>query len=99
MYEVPNKVGKMTTNVYVKDVLPMILDDFRSRLTPHQDKDSAHNSKATHNWAKKHGLSIITGPGKSPDFSIIESQAQRLKRKPTEHTRAETRHGFITQGL
>jgi hypothetical protein len=82
MYEVPNKVGKMTTDVYIKHVLPTILDDFRSKgLTLYQDKDSAHNSRATRSWAKKHGLSIITGPGNSPDFSIIESQAQGLKRK------------------
>ena len=72
----------MTTNVYIKIVLPAILDDFRSRgLTLYQDKDSAHNSKATLMWAKKQGLSILTGPGKSPDFSIAESQAQGLKRK------------------
>ena len=28
MYEVLNKVGKMTTDVYIKHVLLMILDDF-----------------------------------------------------------------------
>jgi hypothetical protein len=50
-------------------------------LTLYQDKDSAHNSKATHEWAKRNSLSIITGPGKSPDFSISKSQAQGLKRE------------------
>ena len=45
----------------------------------YQDKDSAHASKGTKKWAKRHGLKLITGPGNSLDFLIIESMAQLLK--------------------
>jgi len=31
-------------------------------------------------WAKQNNLSILTLPGKSPDFSIMESMAMPLKR-------------------
>ena len=66
----------MTTDIYIKYVLLKILDDFQSKgLTLYQDKDSVYNLIVIHTWAKKYSLLIITGPGKSPDFSIAESQA------------------------
>ena len=80
-YEVSNKVGKMTTNVYTEIILPAILDDLLDRgLTLYQDKYSAHKSNTTITWPKNHNLPLITAPGASPDFSMIESQAHSLKR-------------------
>ena len=80
-YEVPNKVGKMTTKVYTEVILPQLLDELRDQgLTLCQDADSAHNSRATIAWAKKHDLSLLTLPGVSPDFSILESMAHPLKK-------------------
>jgi hypothetical protein len=80
-YKVDNNVGKMTTKVYIETVLPALLEDLISRgLTLCQDADSAHISKATIAWAKRNSLPILTLPGKSPDFSIIESMAMPLKR-------------------
>jgi hypothetical protein len=43
--------------------------------------DSVHNSAATKAWAKKHSLLLITLPGLSPDFFIMESIAEELKKK------------------
>ena len=81
-YTVPNGVGKMTTKVYTKQILPQLLDDFKSKgMTLCHDKDSAHDSKGTTAWIKEHDLSVITLPGVSPDFSIFESLASTLKRK------------------
>jgi hypothetical protein len=66
----------MTTKIYIEVILPQILEDFQEQgLTLCQDADSAHNSKATIAWAKKHSLSLLTLPGVSPDFSILESMA------------------------
>jgi hypothetical protein len=81
-YKVPNKVGKMTTKAYTEEVLPACLQDLKDRgLTLCQDADSAHTAKATEAWAEKNGLNLITLPGVSPDFSILESMAHPLKRK------------------
>jgi DDE superfamily endonuclease len=80
-YEVPNKVGKMNTKVYTEHILPQILEDFKERgLTLCQDADSAHTSEVTKAWAEEHNLPILTLPGVSPDFSILESMAHPLKR-------------------
>lgn len=81
-YEVPgNSVGKMTTKVYTEEILPAIKDDLLLRgLTLWQDKDSAHDSKATKAWFKKNNVSYITSPGNSPDLSIFESYAHPLKK-------------------
>jgi hypothetical protein len=80
-YEVPNTVGKMTTKVYTEVILPAILEDLKERgLTLCQDADSAHDSKDTKAWAKRNGLDLITLPGVSQDFSILESMAHPLKR-------------------
>jgi hypothetical protein len=47
-YKVPNNVGKTTTKVYTKHILPMIKDDLLDRgLTLCQDHDLAHTSKIT----------------------------------------------------
>jgi transposase InsO family protein len=77
---VPNSVGKMNIKCYTEQVLPQIIKDLKERgLALYQDKDSAHASEGTKKWAEKYGLKLITGPGNSPDFSIIESMAQPLK--------------------
>lgn len=81
-YEVPNKVGKMTSDVYIRTILPTIQGDLiRLGLTLCQDKDSAHNSHTTRAWAKKQSLELLTLPGCSPDFSILETLASPLKRR------------------
>jgi hypothetical protein len=81
-YEVPNSVGKMTTEVYTKVVLPSLQDKLLDQgLTLCHNADSAHTSKATVKWAKDNGVSLITLPGVSPDFSILESMAHPIKRK------------------
>lgn len=81
-YNAGNSVGKMNTDCYIKDLLPQLLDDFKDLgLTLGQDVDSAHNSAATKAWAKKNGLPLITLPGLSLDFSIMESMAGELKKK------------------
>jgi hypothetical protein len=72
----------MTAKVYTEVILPTIKDDLLSRgLTLIQDADSAHTCKATTAWIQKHGLSIITLPGVSPDLSILELMANPIKRK------------------
>jgi hypothetical protein len=81
-YEVPNKVGKMTTKVYTEVILPGLLEELKEQgLTLCQDADSAHTSKSTIAWAKKNDLPLITLPGVSPDFSILESMAHPLKQQ------------------
>jgi hypothetical protein len=81
-YKVPNKVGKMTTKVYTEHILPAIKEDLEEQgLILCQDADSAYVSKGTTAWAEKHNLPLLTLPGKSPDLSILESEAHDLKRK------------------
>ena len=51
-------------------------------------------------WAKQNNLSILTLPGKSPDFSIMESMAMPLKRAfhaihSTTHKKALDRFNHI----
>ena len=81
-YKVPNSVGKMTTEVYIQHILPSIRDELLDQgLTLCHDADSAHTSKATINWAKDNRIPLITLPGVSPDFSILEAIAHPIKRK------------------
>jgi hypothetical protein len=81
-YEVPNTVGKMTTKVYTEVILPQIKEDLiREGLTLCQDADSAHTSKGTLKYAQEHGIKLLTLPGVSPDFSIVETMARPLKRQ------------------
>jgi hypothetical protein len=71
----------MTIIVYTSVILPQVLEDLQERgLTLCQDADSAHTSKTTLAWAKQHNLPLITLPGVSPDFSILESMAHPLKK-------------------
>jgi hypothetical protein len=80
-YEVSNKVGKMNIKVYTKHILPQILKDFKERgLTLCQDADSAYISEVTKAWAEEHNLPLLTLPGVSPDFFILELMAYPLKR-------------------
>jgi len=72
----------MTTKVYTTVVLPLLRVELLDQgLTLCQDADSAHTSKATLKWARDNHISLITLPGVSPDFSILESMAHPLKRK------------------
>ncbi|TVY57689.1 hypothetical protein LCER1_G002685 [Lachnellula cervina] len=81
-YKVSNSVGKMTTKVYIEQILPLLLADFqRLGLTLIQDADSAHKSAGTIAWAKKNHLPLLTLPGVSPDFSILETLAHPLKKQ------------------
>ena len=77
-YTVPNKVGKMTGEVYIQ-ILKELGSDLNG-ITLWQDKDLAHNSKVVKNYIKAQGLSIITSPGNSPDLSIIETMAYLIKK-------------------
>lgn len=79
-YKVPN-VGKMTTAVYINDILPQIVNDFQEQgLTLCQDANLAHQSKATLEWANNNNLPLITLPSVSPDFSIAKMMANLLKK-------------------
>lgn len=81
-YQVPNKVGKINTKAYTQQILPKLLNKFKEEgIVLCQDTDSAHKSEAIIKWAKDNGLELITLPGCSPDFSIIESLAHTIKRK------------------
>jgi DDE superfamily endonuclease len=77
-YTVPNKVGKMTAEVYV-EILKELGGDLDG-ITLWQDKDSAHDSKVVIDYVKARGLSIITSPGNSPDLSIMETMAHPVKK-------------------
>jgi hypothetical protein len=81
-YEVPNAVGKMTTKVYTEVILPTLKDELLEQgLTLCHDANSAHTSKATKRYCADIWISLITLPGVSPDFSILESMANPIKRK------------------
>ncbi|XTI82909.1 hypothetical protein V2W45_1226812, partial [Cenococcum geophilum] len=81
-YEVPNLVGKMTTEVYTKVVLFSLQDELLDYgLTLYYNADLAYISKAIIKWAKDNGVSLITLPGVSPDFSILKLMAHPIKRK------------------
>lgn len=81
-YDVPgHSVGKMTTEVYITQILLAIKDDLLDHgLTFYQDKDSTHNSASTKAWFKKSSAPYITLPGNSPDISIFESYTHPLKK-------------------
>lgn len=81
-YVVDNNVGKMNSKVYTEHILPSIRQELSDRgLTLVQDADSAHKSSATLNWIERNSMSVITLPGASPDFSILETIVLSLKRK------------------
>ena len=81
-YKVPNSVGKIITEVYIKAILPSICNKLLDQgLTLCHNADSAHTSKATIKWAKDNRIYLITLPGVSPDFSILEAIAHPIKRK------------------
>ncbi|TVY91436.1 hypothetical protein LAWI1_G002132 [Lachnellula willkommii] len=78
-YDCGNTNGKIKTEVYLQ-ILRQLLPDMDG-ITLCQDKDSAYNSAAVKAWAEEEGLNLLTLPGKSPDFSIMESLAHPIKRK------------------
>jgi hypothetical protein len=48
LYKVPNKVGKITTKVYIKVILPLTLKDLKEKgLTLCQDADLVYDLKET----------------------------------------------------
>lgn len=56
---------------------------FRSQdLVLVHDSDSAHLAYETDRWVKVNGLKVLQLPRVSPDFSVFESLAAPLKRKP-----------------
>ncbi|PQE18222.1 hmg box protein [Rutstroemia sp. NJR-2017a WRK4] len=80
-YNTGNSNGKMNSRVY-KQILSQLLDEFkRDGITLCQDVDSAHKSKETKAWIEEHNFPMITLPGVSPDFSILESMAHPIKKK------------------
>ncbi|PQE18261.1 hypothetical protein CJF30_00010973 [Rutstroemia sp. NJR-2017a BBW] len=71
----------MNSRVY-KQILSTHLDEFkRDGITLCQDVDSAHKSEETKDWIDEHEFPMITLPGVSPDFSILESMAHPIKKK------------------
>ena len=65
----------MEQNTYI-EILQQLLADpewQQQGLTLIQDKSSDHISKKVTKFCEKEGLSTITLPGNSPDFSILES--------------------------
>ena len=82
-YKVSNDVGKMEQNVYI-EILKQLLTDpewQRQGLTLVQDKDSAHTAKKATKFCEKQGLSTITFPGNSLDFSILETMTRTYKKR------------------
>lgn len=82
-YEVTNDVGKMETDTYIKILEELNADlEWRQQgLTLVQDADSAHTAKKVKTWFKENNFPYITLPGKSPDFSILETMASVYKRR------------------
>lgn len=82
-YEVNNDVGKMETNPYIQILTELKADKEwqKQGLTLVQDADSAHTANQVKTWCKKNNFASITLPGKSPDFSILESMASIYKRR------------------
>ncbi|PVH68381.1 hypothetical protein DL98DRAFT_522798 [Cadophora sp. DSE1049] len=81
-YDTGKAGGKMNSKCYTEQILPQILDDFRSQgLILVHDSDSAHLSEETTRWVKSNNLKVLTLPGVSPDFSVFESFAAPLKKR------------------
>src|SRR5437868_8232102 len=54
--------GKMTSKVYLEQILPQIITDFkRLDLVLYEDQDSAHTSMELRKWCKENGLTVIKG--------------------------------------
>ena len=82
-YEVSNDVGKMEIDPYIRILEELEADKEwqKQGLVLVQDADSAHTANRVKTWCKKHDFASITLPGKSPDFSILESMASVYKRR------------------
>lgn len=97
-YDCGNSNGKMNTATYIKILEQLIPDMYGKTLC--QDKDSAHNSTARTKWAKDHDFNLLTLPGKSPDFSIIECMAHPIKRMfHAKRTASNGCFGSVHEGL
>lgn len=71
-YELPNKVGKITTKAYTEVILQAIVQDLQDQgLTLSQDADPAHLSKSSLAYAEKNNLFMLTLPDVSPDSSVF----------------------------
>jgi hypothetical protein len=75
-YDIGSPNGKMTTKVYL-ELLKQLKPDLDGIIF-YQDKDSVYSSKAVAKWAKEEGIDLLTLPGKSPDFSIMEQRLSIL---------------------
>ena len=80
-YKSGNSNGKISSKVYIEQVLPTIEEDLRRLdLTLYQDSDFSHGSYIVKAWAIKHSLILLNLPHLSPDLSIQESIANGLKK-------------------
>jgi len=72
----------MTTKVYTEVVLPLLKDElWEHNLNLYHDADSIYISRAIKKYYSDNQIPLITLPGVSPDFSILESMAHPIKRK------------------
>jgi hypothetical protein len=81
-YKSTNSNGKMTTAIYIDQILPQIKDELRERgLILYQDRDSAHTSSKTIRYLESNGIDFVNSPAKSPDLSVMETWVAPLRRK------------------
>jgi hypothetical protein len=82
LYIIPNKIRKITTEIYTKYILFIIFPDLQKKdLILIQNIDLVYKNQVTITWATKYYLPLIILPGVSPDLFIIESIVRFLKRK------------------
>lgn len=81
-YNAGNKNGKMSTECYLRDILPYLRDDLRDNgYTLFQDADGAHKSKKVLKWFQDNDIKTIINCAQSPDFSIAETEAGIVKKR------------------
>ena len=83
-YETSHSNGKMTSKVFIQEILPKLQSELLSRggeWTLYMDRDSSHTSQKTLNYMHLHGWDYILGCSKSPDLSIMETWVSPLKEK------------------
>jgi hypothetical protein len=78
IYTVPNKVGKITAEVYI-EILKELGCNLK-RITLWQEKNSAYDSKLVLEYVKAYSISVITSLGNSPDLLIMETIAYPVKK-------------------
>lgn len=78
-YKVAASNGKMDANTY-KDILAQVRPDLKDHIL-YEDRDSAHIAKTIEAYKKEHGIKYVVSPGKSADFSCLETEAGVIRRK------------------